>query len=178
MDKRKIKKINKRISLFLKLSDNAKIRKIITLRLWKYEFPLGESIVVNGEKEFTHAERFEKILFELYFEDDRSEYSIAFYCKSPDIPQTYLRKGPPIKEFFHANNLKNNNPNYFEKNGYLLFETQREFTNFLDFLKQFIKQKAPENFNVLNISNCTNSKLSSGKKALTILKDMIMPFYL
>ncbi|MFX1324196.1 MAG: hypothetical protein ACFE8N_04515 [Promethearchaeota archaeon] len=141
-------------------------------------YSLGENIVVNGEKEFTHAVRFEKILFELYFEDDRHEYSIAFYCEKPNIPQTYFRRGPPIKESFHANNFKNKNPNYFEKNGYLWVETQREFTNFLDFLKQFINQKAPENFNVLNISNCTNSKLSSGKKALKILEDMIIPFYI
>lgn len=141
-------------------------------------YSLGESLVATGEKEFTHAERFEKIIFEIYFEDDRNEYNMAFYCKRPNIPQTYPRKGPPIRESFHANNFKIRNPNYFEKNGNLWVETQREFTNFLNFLKQFIKQKAPENFKVLNISNCTNSKLSSGKKALTILKDMIIPFYI
>jgi tRNA nucleotidyltransferase (CCA-adding enzyme) len=141
-------------------------------------YSLGESIAANGEKEFTHAERFGTILFEIYFEDDDNEYNIVIYCKSPDITQTYLRKGPPIKESFHANNFKSKNPNHFEKNGHLWVETQREFTNFLEFLKSFIKKKIPENFKVLNISNCSTVKSSSGKKALTILTEMVLPFYL
>ena len=141
-------------------------------------YSLGESIVVNGEKEFTHAERFGNIIFELYFEDEIDEYNIAIYCENPDISQTYIRKGPPIKESFHADNFKKKNPNYFERNGYLWVETRREFNNFLKFLKYFIKSKIPDNFEVVNIAKSFTTKTSSGKKTMTILTEMVLPFYL
>ncbi|MFW9940932.1 MAG: hypothetical protein ACFFFT_07820 [Candidatus Thorarchaeota archaeon] len=139
---------------------------------------IGESIVVNGEKEFTHAERFGKIIFEVYFEDEIDEYNLAIYCENPKISQTYIRKGPPIKETIHAQNFKKKNPQYYEKNGYLWVETHREFNNFLEFLKHFIKSKITDNFEVVNIDKSFNTKTSSGKRTLTILTKMILPFYL
>ncbi|MFX0030758.1 MAG: hypothetical protein ACFE8B_16215, partial [Candidatus Hermodarchaeota archaeon] len=139
---------------------------------------LGEHIITNGEKEFTRVERFGTILFEVYFEEDKNDYSLAVYCENPDISQTYIRKGPPIKEKNHVDKFKKKNPDYFEKGGYLWTETQREFTNFLDFLKNFTKSKIPENFKILNIANCINAKFSSGKKAIAILTKLILPFYL
>ena len=141
-------------------------------------YSLGESIVANGEKEFTHAERFSKILFELYFKEETDEYIIVFYCNKPHISQTYTRKGPPVKESFHANNFMKKNKNYFEKNGYLWVETKREFNNFLDFLNKFVTTKLPDNFQVLNISNSFNTQTQSGKKAITILTEMVLPFYI
>jgi hypothetical protein len=139
---------------------------------------LGEHIIVNGVREFTHIKRFGKILFEVYFEEDINEYNLAVYCEMPDISQTYIRKGPPIKEKFHVNKFKSKNPNYFERDGYLWTETQREFTNFLEFLKKSIKPKIPDNFNILNIANCVNVKSSSGKRALTILTKIALLFYI
>ncbi|MFX1345534.1 MAG: hypothetical protein ACFFBC_04745 [Promethearchaeota archaeon] len=139
---------------------------------------IGESIVVNGEKEFTHAEKFGKIIFEVYFEDEIDEYNLAIYCENPKISQTYIRKGPPIKETIYAQNFKKKNPHYYEKNGYLWVETHREFNNFLEFLKQFIKSKITDNFEVVNIDKSFNTKTSSGKRTLTILTKMILPFYL
>ena len=140
-------------------------------------YSLGESIVANGEKEFTHAERFSNIHFELYFEEETDVYILVFYCDKPQISQTYTRKGPPITESFHANNFRKRNKNYFEKNGYLWVETRREFSNFLEFLKHFIKSKLPDNFQVLNISKSFNASTASGKKAITVLTEMILPFY-
>ncbi|MFW9873570.1 MAG: hypothetical protein ACFFG0_10735 [Candidatus Thorarchaeota archaeon] len=141
-------------------------------------YSLGEHIVINGEKEFTHAERFGNIIFEVYFEDELSEYNIAIYCENPDISRTYIRKGPPIKESFHANNFKKRNPNHFERNGYLWVETLREFNNFFKYLNHFIKNKIPENFEIINISTSFKTKTSSGKKTITILTEMVLPFYL
>jgi len=141
-------------------------------------YSIGESIVVNGEKEFTHEERFGKIIFEVYFEDEIDEYNLAIYCEKPDISQTYPRKGPPIKETIHAQNFKKKNPQYFEKNGYLWVKTHREFNTFLDFLKDFIKSKITDNFEFVNIDKSFATTTSSGKKALTILTEMILPFYL
>ena len=140
-------------------------------------YSLGESIKANGEKEFSHVERFGKIVFEVYFEDEKDQYNLAIYCEKPHISDIYVRKGPPIKETKHAINFKKKNPGYFEKEGYLWVETLREFNKFFDFLNKFVKNKIPDNFEVINISTAYNTKSSSGKKAITILKNMVLPFY-
>ncbi|MFX0133011.1 MAG: hypothetical protein ACFFDN_05125 [Candidatus Hodarchaeota archaeon] len=141
-------------------------------------YSLGESIKANGEKEFSHVERFGKIIFEVYFEDEKDNYNLAIYCEKPHISDTYFRKGPPIKEIKHVINFKRKNPGYIEKEGYLWVDTLREFNKFFDFLNEFVKNKIPDNFEVINISTAYNTKSSSGRKAITILKNMVLPFYL
>jgi tRNA nucleotidyltransferase (CCA-adding enzyme) len=138
---------------------------------------LGESIKNSGEKELNHTDRFTNIVFEVYFEDDINEYNICFYCETPELSRVYNRRGPPIKESTHAKKFIKKNPTYFEKDGFLWVEVQRKFANFLKFLKNFIGVKLPANFEVINISNVLATKTSSGKKAITILKDMVLPFY-
>ena len=139
-------------------------------------FSLGESIKVNAEREFSHAERFGKVIFEVYFEDDINEYNLALYCEKPTISQTYIRRGPPIKEESHASKFRKRNPENFEKEEYLWVETKREYTNFLNFLKDFVKSKIPGNFKVLNIANSFNSQSKSARKTLYILINMVLPF--
>ncbi|MFX0104177.1 MAG: hypothetical protein ACFE75_01645 [Candidatus Hodarchaeota archaeon] len=141
-------------------------------------YSLGESIKANGEKEFSHADRFGKIVFELYFENERNQYNLAFYCEKPQISKTYIRQGPPIEEKKHVINFKIKNPKYFEKDSYLWVETLREFDKFSDFLKKFVENKVPDNFDVINISNAFNTRKSSGKKAINILKNIVLPFYI
>jgi len=141
-------------------------------------YSLGESIKANGEKEFSHFDRFGKIIFEVYFEEEKNQYNLAIFCEKPNISKTYIRKGPPITEETHAINFKKKNPDYFEKEGYLWIETIREFSIFSDFLKEFVKNKIPDNFNVVNISNAFHTVSSSGKKAINILKNIILPFYI
>ena len=141
-------------------------------------YSLGESIKANGEKEFSHVERFGKILFEVYFEDDKDQYNLAVYCEKPHISDKYVRKGPPIKETKHVINFKKKNPDYFEKEGYLWVETLRDFNNFSNFLNKFVKNKIPDNFKVINISIAFKTVSSSGKKAIYILKNMVLPFYI
>ncbi|MFX1409453.1 MAG: hypothetical protein ACFFA6_03815 [Promethearchaeota archaeon] len=138
-------------------------------------YSLAESIKANGEREFSHAERFGKIIFEVFFEDDIDEYNIVFYCEKPQTSKTYIRRGPPVKEKLHANNFKVKNPEYYEKNGHLWVETKRQFTSFSYFLRNFIKEKVPENLEIINISKSFNVKTSSGKKAIYILKTMVLP---
>ncbi len=139
---------------------------------------LGENIKATGEKEFTHSKKFEKIIFEVYFENSINEYNIALYCEKPNISKTYIRKGPSVKNSFHAANFKKKNPNYHEKNGYLCVETKRDFNDFLLFLQQTIKTKIPDNFKVINVANSLYTRTSSGKKTMTILTSMVLPFYL
>ena len=141
-------------------------------------YSLGESIKANGEKEFSQVERFGKIIFEVYFEDEKNQYNIAIYCEKPDISDMYIRKGPPIKEEKHAFNFKRKNPNYFEKKGYLWVETLREFNIFSEFLSEFVKNRLPDNLNIINISTAFNSKSASAKRVLYILRNVILPFYI
>jgi tRNA nucleotidyltransferase (CCA-adding enzyme) len=138
---------------------------------------LGENIKNNGEKELNHTERFTNIVFEVYFEDEINEYNLCLYCETPELSRIYTRRGPPIKESTHVKKFVKKNPTYFEKDGFLWVEVQRKFTDFLSFLKNFIEVKLPANFEVINVSNVLTTRTSSGKKAITILKDMVLPFY-
>ncbi len=141
-------------------------------------YSLGKSIKANGEKEFSHVDRFGKIVFEVYFEDEKNQYNLAIFCEKPYISKTYIRKGPPITEEKHTVNFKRKNPEYFEKDGYLWVETMRDYSNFSDFLKRFGKDKIPDNFDVINISTAFHTLSSSGKKAINILKNIVLPFYI
>jgi len=137
---------------------------------------LGDQIISNGEKEFTREERFGSIFFEVYFEEDLSEYNVAIYCSKPIISDVYKRRGPPIKDKLHSSRFRQKNPNHYEKKGYLWVKTERSHVNFLEFLTEFIKNKIPENLQVINIANARDVRTSSGKKALYVLKNMVLPF--
>ncbi|MFX1570391.1 MAG: hypothetical protein ACFFCV_18675 [Promethearchaeota archaeon] len=139
-------------------------------------YSLGESLIVNGEKEFSHAERFGNIICDVYFEDEKDQYNLTFYCEKPHISKTYDRRGPPTGEKNHVINFKRKNPGFFEKNGYLWVRTSREYTDFIDYLNIFIQDKIPDNFAITNISIAFDTVNSSGKKAIYILQNMILPF--
>ena len=68
------------------------------------------------------------------------------------------------------------NPNYIEKKGYLWIETKREFTEFIDFLKSYTTLKLPDNFEIRNISKSVNATSISSKKAIYVLRNMVLPF--
>lgn len=139
-------------------------------------YSLGQGIKLHGEKELSHVNRFGKIEFELYFEDKLNEYNLVIYSEKSNIPKTYLRKGPPITSKFHVKKFKMKNPNFIEKNNFLWTETKREHTQFLSFLKNFIKDKIPENLEILNISKALNAKSKTAKKAIYVLNNFILPF--
>ncbi len=138
-------------------------------------YSIGENIKVTGEKEFSHAERFGKIEFEVYFEDDIEEYNLAIFCEKPKITKNYERRGPPIKEKNHANKFRIKNPNFFERDEFLWIESEREYKEFLKLLKDFVKNKIQENLRVVNISESFNVKRDSGKRAIYVLINMILP---
>ncbi len=139
-------------------------------------YAIGENIKANGEKEFSHAERFGKIEFEVYFEDDIEEYNLAIFCEKSKITKNFERRGPPIKEENHAIKFRKKNPNFFERDGFLWIESEREYTEFLNLVKNFVKNKIPENLRVVNISKSYETKTTSGKRAIQVLKNMILPF--
>ncbi len=138
-------------------------------------YSLGEHIKANGEREFSHSERFGKIEFEVYFEDEIDKYNVALYCQNPVISNSFSRKGPPVKEKSHVEKFKRKNPTFFERDNYLWVESQREYTNFLKFVKDIVKNKIQENLEIINISEAFNVKTTSGKRTIYILKNMILP---
>jgi len=140
-------------------------------------YSLGDRIKANGEREFSHAKRFGRIVFEVYFEDNVNEYNLVMYCDNIKISPSYRRKGPQAKDKFHAEKFKKKNKDFILKDGYLWTETKREFNDFFDLLKNFIKDKIPDNLEVVNISKSFNCKTASGKKAIYVLKNMVLPFF-
>lgn len=137
---------------------------------------LGEKIKSNGEQEFSHEERFGRIEFEVYFKDKINEYSMALYCQKPVISESYLRKGPPIKEKTHATKFKQKNPNYMEKDNFLWTESKRTHVDFLKFINELASDNIPDNLEIVNISEASKTRKISGKKALYVLKNMVLPF--
>ncbi len=139
-------------------------------------YSLAESIKAIGEKEYTHNERFGSITFELYFDDVLNEYDLVFYVEFPKISNSYLRQGPPLKETYHAKKFKEKNPTFITEDDYLWVETERDYSDFLNYLRTYINNNIPENFQIKNISNAVEIQTSLAKKALYILVNMVLPF--
>jgi len=139
-------------------------------------YSIGERVKSIGEKEFSHAERFGNIEFEVYFEAEYDDYNIAIYCENPEIEKSYLRRGPPIKDIVHSDKFKQKNPGFFENNGYLWVKTLRDYDTFIDFLKNFVTNKIPDNLRVVNLSTSKETVTRSGKRSIYILVNMVLPF--
>ncbi|MHA1149558.1 MAG: hypothetical protein ACTSR8_15090 [Promethearchaeota archaeon] len=164
-------------NIFLIELENTDEEKHYTINRDKL-YKLGETIKSNGEKEFSHVEKFGTIIFEVYFQDQVQQYILVLYCQNPKISATYERKGPPLNEKKHVDKFKLKNPDCFEKEGYLWVNSKRVHTDFLVFLNDFIKTKLPENLFIINISKAINVKTKTGAQAITILRKMVLPFYL
>jgi tRNA nucleotidyltransferase (CCA-adding enzyme) len=139
---------------------------------------LGNDIKNHGEKEFSHEDRFEKILFELYFKDEINEYILVIYCQRPIISKTYIRPGPPLDNKKHAEKFKKKNPDFIQKNQRLWVEEKREYYKFSNFLKKFIEGKVPKSLQVINLSKALKVQTKTGKKAIYLMKEMILPIYI
>jgi len=139
-------------------------------------YSIGDNIKANGEKEFSHAERFGKIEFEVYFEQNLRQYNIAIFCEKIEIGKSYVRRGPPIKDKVHSEKFRKKNPQFFEKDGFLWVKTIRRYNLFEDFLRDLIRDKLPDNLKIVNFSNSKVSKTSSGKRCIYVLLNMVLPF--
>ena len=139
-------------------------------------YSIGESIKLTGEKEFSHAERFGQIEFEVYFEHDLEEYNLSIFCEKPEIEKSYLRRGPPIKDKVHSKKFIKKNPSYFEKDGFLWVNSIRDYSLFKDFLTDLVREKIPDNFKIVNLSTSRGVKTLSGKRCLFVLVNMVLPF--
>ncbi|MBY9019521.1 MAG: hypothetical protein KGD67_00590 [Candidatus Lokiarchaeota archaeon] len=139
-------------------------------------YSIGDIVKANGEKEFSHAERFGKIEFEVYFEADREDYNLVIYCENPEIEKFYLRRGPPIKDKIHSDKFKQKNLDFFEKDGYLWIKNKRNYHLFEEFLKDFITNKIPDNLRIINLSNSKETMTKTGKRSIYVLVNMVLPF--
>lgn len=139
-------------------------------------YSFGEKVKSSGEIEKSKDPRFGKITFEVYFETDKSFYAISFFCENPKISEKFLRRGPPVKEKLHAKQFKKKNPNYLLKENFLYIEEKRRFIKFLDFLNDISINKAPKEFDIINVSNCYHAKTDVGKRCVYVLKEMVLPY--
>ena len=139
-------------------------------------YSIGDSVKSKGEKEFSHAERFGNIEFEVYFEAEHEDYNLAIYCEYPEIEKSYLRRGPPVKDKVHSDKFKQKNRGFFEKDGYLWVKTIRDYYLFIDFLKNFITNKIPDNLRIVNLSNSKETMTRPGKRSIYVLTNMVLPF--
>ncbi len=139
-------------------------------------YSIGDNIKSKGEKEFSHAQRFGKIEFEVYFEADHEDYNIAIYCEYPEIEKSYLRRGPLSKDIIHSDKFKQKNPGCFEKDGYLWVKTIRDYDIFIDYLKNFVTNKIPDNLRIVNLSNSKETVTKPGKRSIYVLVNMVLPF--
>jgi tRNA CCA-adding enzyme len=139
-------------------------------------YSFGDFIVTHGEKEFDHAPRFGEIIFEIHFIPQQNLYYLAFYCENPEINEEYKRRGPPLTQKKHVIKFKQAHNDFFSKNGFLWVKTKREYTSFLEFLKNMINQRISENLKVLSIRNASDVQTPSAKKAIYVLNNMILPF--
>jgi tRNA nucleotidyltransferase (CCA-adding enzyme) len=101
---------------------------------------------------------------------------LAIHCQHPIISPTYARRGPPIKSEKHAKRFKEKNPGYYRKGKHYWVDEKREFSGFLNYLKEFIQEKIPPSLKVKNLSGAEDTKTSSGKKALYVLLNWVVPF--
>ena len=172
-----ISTINKSLvnNIFIVELKNENTEKHYTINRDKL-YSIGDNVKSKGEKEVSHAERFGKIEFEVYFEADREDYNIAFYCEYPEIDKSYLRRGPPIKDKVHSDKFKQRNSGFFEKDGYLWVKTIRDYDTFKDYLKNFIINKIPANLRIVNLSNAKETVTRSGKRSIYVLVNMVLPF--
>jgi len=139
-------------------------------------YAIGDNIKANGEKEFSHAERFGQIEFEVYFEHNLEEYNLSIFCEKPEIEKSYLRRGPPIKDKVHSEKFMIKNPHYFEKDGFLWVKSNRDYSSFEEFLRDFIKEKIHDNLKIINVSDVNGVKTQSGKRSIYVLLNMVLPF--
>lgn len=139
-------------------------------------YSIGDSIKANGEKEFSHAERFGRIEFEVYFEHDLEEYNLSIFCENPKIEKTYLRRGPPTKDKVHSEKFIQKNSTFFKKDGFLWVKSVRDYSVFINFLRDFIKDKIPDNLKIVNISNLKGVTTVSGKRCIYVLLKMVIPY--
>lgn len=139
-------------------------------------YSLGDYIVSHGEKEYDHSPKFGTIIFEVYFNPDKGEYNLALYCEHPVLDKYYERRGPPLRMEKDVQKFRKKHENCFSRDGFLWVRSKRDCQKFIEFLKTRITSRIPKSLNLENVSRAINTQRSSGRKALYVLKHMVLPF--
>jgi tRNA nucleotidyltransferase (CCA-adding enzyme) len=125
--------------------------------------------------ENTGEKRFGKTLFEVYFEG--IDFSLVYHTEKGIVSEKYKRKGPPVKDKKNFKRFKAKHPDLFVENGWALVLRDRKYTKPIDLITNYLEKK--KLFSGVNLKYLSNSgKRNIGKKALYIMKNMVMPIEL
>ncbi|MHA1270822.1 MAG: hypothetical protein ACTSPY_13600 [Candidatus Helarchaeota archaeon] len=152
-------------------SDGSRHYTEVRDKLYKF----SNTLKTRLEFESTREPRFSKTLFEVYFEG--LDFAIVFYTNNNTISEYYKRKGPPIDNIENFEKFKTKHPNFFIENNIAYVMIKREFTSPIDLILSYTQNKKLfSGIKIINISNLGVSKI--GKKALYIMKEMVIPIEL
>ncbi len=105
-----------------------------------YHYGCKVAFFLKYEK--TGEEKFPDVHFEIYFENNN--FSIAFYTSNPQIDDTYLRRGPPLKNKYAVSRFKSANPDTIEKGRYIWVVKKREHILFGNAIKWYFENEPPD----------------------------------
>ncbi|TFF86506.1 MAG: hypothetical protein EU551_01405 [Promethearchaeota archaeon] len=152
-------------------SDQSRHYTEVRDKLYSYANSLKHQL----EFETTGEKRFGKTLFEVYFEG--IYFSLVYHTEKGIIRDTYKRKGPPVKDKKNFKRFKDMHPDLFVENGWALVLRNRKYTKPIDLITAYLEKK--KLFSGVNLKYISNSgKRNIGKKALYIMKNMVMPIEL
>jgi len=86
----------------------------------------ARKIAANLEKERTGEIRFGKVLYEVFFDEDR--YALGFIIEQTHASESYSRRGPPTS-IPESDSFRNTHAHTYERNGYLWVDETRKWTN-------------------------------------------------
>ncbi|MHA1708794.1 MAG: hypothetical protein ACTSXJ_03115 [Candidatus Baldrarchaeia archaeon] len=129
------------------------------------------------EREETGEKRFGKVIFEIYFENG-DIYAVAFFIEKPKIPDTFIRRGPPVWAKEHVKEFLRKHPDAYADRGFYWTRVKRKYTTALSLVKSLLSVEGLERFSLRDVDIISISKTGTttvGRKALAVLVRFILP---
>jgi len=104
--------------------------------------------------EHTGEIKFPDVHFEIYFENH--DFSVAFYTSEPNISETYLRRGPPLKNKIAVQKFKESNMNITERGRFVWAIKKRSHTSFDEAISWYVRQNPPDFFELTSINDSSS----------------------
>ncbi|MHA1699972.1 MAG: hypothetical protein ACTSWN_14120 [Promethearchaeota archaeon] len=147
-------------------------------------YKLGSTTIKAINRENHRDKKFGNVYFEVIFSNDDKKAAMAFFAEKPNIPGTYLRRGPsinsPKKNIYKF--LKKHPDAKINDDGYYYVKIKRKHSRFTKAIVEIIKEKlnidgltpiCRENGKIA-IEDCPTEEI--GLQAIHVLKNMVIPF--
>lgn len=141
---------------------------------------IGDSVCATAERLGGRDRYFPGVEYELYFKANRNQYALAFYCPTPQLEKTIVRKGPKSGDARNVQKFRAKHPGAFEHEGHWAVRVPREVTTFEEFLDREIPRRLDPHLKYLELVTSipgTYAPISlTGRQAIVVLKEMVLPF--